>query len=164
MYVCELILSYINSYSRTPLLTSVMLKSHFISKDSKFVFQTHRSDTRLWVCVHDQLVILKKQHVSVYSPTFCNVMLTFSRLTHLSVPSMSSHLQVSWIPGQPLTFRAASATTLRYKYQHVCRKTSRNGGVRRREMWRSSETRLTGRRPPLLYVTSALDYHVIRYR
>lgn len=164
MYVCELILFYINSYSRTPLLTLVTLKSHFISKDSKFAFQTHRSDTRLWVCVHDQLVILKNQHVFVYSPTFSNVMLRFSRLTHLSVPSMSPHLQVSWIPGQPLTFRTASATTLRYKYQHVCQKTSRNGGVKRREIRRSSETRLTGRRPPLLHVTSVLEYHVTRYK
>lgn len=84
-------------------------------------------------------------------------MLTFSRLTHLSVPSMSPHFCVSWRSRQPLTFRAASATTLRYKHQHVCRRTSRNDGVSRKEMRRSSETGQTGRqRPPLSDVTSGL--------
>lgn len=76
-----------------------------------------------WVYVNDKLVILKKiLHFSVNALTFCNVMLTFSRLTHLSVPSMSRHFRVSWKTRQLQTFRAASATTLRYKYQHVCRR------------------------------------------
>lgn len=55
-----------------------MLKSHFISKDSKLVYQTHRSKTRGLVCVNDQLVIWKNLHFSADIPTFCNVMLTFN--------------------------------------------------------------------------------------
>lgn len=94
---------------------------------------------------------------------FAIVMLTVSRLTHLSARSMSGHFRESWRLSRPLRFRVASATGRRRKHQQVCR-TSGNGCERRRVMLRlTASVRRTGKRTaPLSNVTSG--FGVIRAR